>query len=131
MWVGGVIGGETSGDGLADSKWRARGRYRRTMPDRTDDLNDALRDLIEVVRTADLAAVDLDATISEVVDKNCDGCAYCIDPCPYNALTLIEYVRGDQIKKTGIISVNGLNLLPSPAARSSGWHCFVEQAGEP
>jgi heterodisulfide reductase subunit A len=44
--------------------------------------------------------LDLEATISEVIDANCDGCAYCIDPCPYNALTLIEYVRGDQIKKT-------------------------------
>ncbi len=44
--------------------------------------------------------LELEATISEVVDANCDGCAYCIDPCPYNALTLIEYVRGDQIKKT-------------------------------
>jgi len=44
--------------------------------------------------------LELEATISEVIDKNCDGCAYCIDPCPYNALTLLEYVRGDQIKKT-------------------------------
>ena len=35
-----------------------------------------------------------------MIDANCDGCAYCIDPCPYDALTLIEYVRGDQIKKT-------------------------------
>ena len=35
-----------------------------------------------------------------MVDENCDGCAYCIDPCPYNALTLIEYMRGGQIKKT-------------------------------
>jgi heterodisulfide reductase subunit A len=44
--------------------------------------------------------LELEATISEVIDANCDGCAYCIDPCPYDALTLIEYVRGDQIKKT-------------------------------
>jgi len=44
--------------------------------------------------------LELEATISEVIDANCDGCAYCIEPCPYNALTLIEYVRGDQIKKT-------------------------------
>ena len=44
--------------------------------------------------------LELEATISEVIDANCDGCAYCIEPCPYNALTLIEYVRGDQVKKT-------------------------------
>jgi len=44
--------------------------------------------------------LELEATISEVVDANCDGCAYCIDPCPYTALTLIEYVRDGQVKKT-------------------------------
>ena len=37
---------------------------------------------------------------SYVLDANCDGCAYCIDPCPYNALTLIEYKRNGAIKKT-------------------------------
>ena len=41
-----------------------------------------------------------ESAISEVVDANCDGCAYCIDPCPYHALTLIEYVRNGAIKKT-------------------------------
>ncbi|MCK5559021.1 MAG: CoB--CoM heterodisulfide reductase iron-sulfur subunit A family protein, partial [Thermoplasmata archaeon] len=35
-----------------------------------------------------------------VIDAYCDGCAYCIDPCPYNALTLIEYMRNGSIKKT-------------------------------
>ncbi|PIU60894.1 MAG: hypothetical protein COS84_11780, partial [Armatimonadetes bacterium CG07_land_8_20_14_0_80_40_9] len=45
--------------------------------------------------------VELEACISEVVDENCDGCAYCIDPCPYDALTLIEYIAKDgTIKKT-------------------------------
>jgi heterodisulfide reductase subunit A len=41
-----------------------------------------------------------ESAISEVTDEKCDGCAYCIEPCPYHALTLIEYVRGGQIKKT-------------------------------
>jgi len=44
--------------------------------------------------------IELEATISEVVDENCDGCAYCIDPCPYGALTLIEYIYKGDIKKT-------------------------------
>jgi len=44
--------------------------------------------------------VKLEPMISFVVDENCDGCAYCIDPCPYNALTLIEYMRNGEIKKT-------------------------------
>jgi heterodisulfide reductase subunit A len=43
--------------------------------------------------------IQLEATISEVVDANCDGCAYCIDPCPYNALTLIEYMYQGGVKK--------------------------------
>jgi heterodisulfide reductase subunit A len=39
--------------------------------------------------------------ISFVVDEYCDGCAYCIDPCPSNAITLIEYMLEDGgIKKT-------------------------------
>jgi len=39
--------------------------------------------------------------ISFVVDEYCDGCAYCIDPCPSNAISLIEYVTVDSgIKKT-------------------------------
>jgi heterodisulfide reductase subunit A len=41
-----------------------------------------------------------ESAISQVVDENCDGCAYCIDPCPYHALTLIEYMRLGAIKKT-------------------------------
>ena len=41
-----------------------------------------------------------ESAISEVLDENCDGCAYCIDPCPYHALTLVEYMRGGAIKKT-------------------------------
>jgi heterodisulfide reductase subunit A2 len=44
--------------------------------------------------------IELEATISHVLDANCDGCAYCIDPCPYRALTLIEYMFEGQIKKT-------------------------------
>jgi heterodisulfide reductase subunit A len=41
-----------------------------------------------------------ESAISEVIDEKCDGCAYCIDPCPYHALTLIEYMRSGAIKKT-------------------------------
>ena len=44
----------------------ASGRYGRTVADRTDDLNDAVRELIDVVRTADLSEVDLDTAIAQV-----------------------------------------------------------------
>ena len=44
--------------------------------------------------------IQLETAISEVVDENCDGCAYCIDPCPYDAITLIEYMKDGAVKKT-------------------------------
>lgn len=39
-------------------------------------------------------------TVSVVVDENCDGCAYCVDPCPANAITLLEYKHNGDVKKT-------------------------------
>ena len=34
------------------------------------------------------------------MDDNCDGCAYCVDPCPFDAVTLIEYMKDGMVKKT-------------------------------
>lgn len=34
------------------------------------------------------------------IDENCDGCAYCIETCPYESIKLIEYMKDGQIKKT-------------------------------
>jgi heterodisulfide reductase subunit A len=45
-------------------------------------------------------SIELEATISQVIDENCDGCAYCVEPCPYQAITLIEYMREGSVKKT-------------------------------
>jgi len=45
-------------------------------------------------------SVELEANISQVIDENCDGCAYCIEPCPYQAITLIEYMKEGTVKKT-------------------------------
>jgi heterodisulfide reductase subunit A len=44
--------------------------------------------------------IELEANISQVVDENCDGCAYCVEPCPYHAITLIEYMSKGDVKKT-------------------------------
>jgi len=44
--------------------------------------------------------VELEANISQVIDENCDGCAFCVEPCPFNAITLIEFMRNGSIKKT-------------------------------
>lgn len=43
-------------------------------------------------------------TISRVVDDNCDGCAYCVDPCPTRSITLLEYMLGGDIKKVVEVS---------------------------
>jgi len=45
-------------------------------------------------------SIELEGIISKVVDENCDGCAFCVDPCPYRGITLVEYMSGDAIKKT-------------------------------
>lgn len=41
-----------------------------------------------------------DPLVSQIIDENCDGCAYCIEPCPAHAITLIEYMKKGDIKKT-------------------------------
>jgi heterodisulfide reductase subunit A-like polyferredoxin/coenzyme F420-reducing hydrogenase delta subunit len=43
-------------------------------------------------------------TISNVVDKNCDGCAYCVDPCPTRSITLLEFMLLGEIKKVVEVS---------------------------
>jgi heterodisulfide reductase subunit A len=44
-------------------------------------------------------SLELGANISQVVDESCDGCAYCVDTCPYKAITLLEYKWQGSIKK--------------------------------
>lgn len=43
---------------------------------------------------------EIEPRISFVVYDNCDGCAYCIEPCPNSAITLIEYMYQGSVKKT-------------------------------
>jgi heterodisulfide reductase subunit A len=44
--------------------------------------------------------IRLAAAISTPLDENCDGCAYCIDPCAFKAIKLIEYMREGNVRKT-------------------------------
>jgi heterodisulfide reductase subunit A-like polyferredoxin len=44
-------------------------------------------------------SIEMEANISEVVDASCDGCAYCVDTCPFKAITLLEYMWQGSIKK--------------------------------
>jgi len=69
---------------------------------------------------------------SFVVDEKCDGCAYCIDPCPFDALTLIEYMRDGAIKKTvdaneAICKGCGTCMATCPKQGIYVWHHRPEQ----
>ncbi|MBM4288600.1 MAG: 4Fe-4S dicluster domain-containing protein [Deltaproteobacteria bacterium] len=44
--------------------------------------------------------LELEATISRPVDEHCDGCAFCVDACPFQAITLLEYMKDGTVKKT-------------------------------
>jgi len=44
--------------------------------------------------------IALQANLSVPVDANCDGCAFCIDTCPFKAITLVEYMNAGSVKKT-------------------------------
>ncbi len=44
-------------------------------------------------------SLELGANISQVVDESCDGCAYCVDTCPFKAITLVEYMWLGSVKK--------------------------------
>jgi heterodisulfide reductase subunit A-like polyferredoxin len=44
-------------------------------------------------------SIELEGNISHVVDESCDGCAYCVDTCPYKAITMLEYKWQGGIKK--------------------------------
>jgi heterodisulfide reductase subunit A len=43
--------------------------------------------------------IELEANISQVIDEACDGCAYCVETCPFKAITLLEYMWEGSVKK--------------------------------
>jgi heterodisulfide reductase subunit A len=58
-------------------------------------------------RAANILSKDslmLESTISQPIDENCDGCAFCVDTCPFKAITLIEYMKEGGVKKTVEVS---------------------------
>ncbi len=50
--------------------------------------------------------VSLDAIKATVDEEFCDGCALCVDVCPYNAITLVERPAVDGVDAGKIIRVN-------------------------
>jgi heterodisulfide reductase subunit A len=45
-------------------------------------------------------SLELESTTSRPLDENCDGCAFCVDACPFHAINLLEYVKDGAVKKT-------------------------------
>ncbi len=43
--------------------------------------------------------IQLEPLVSHVVEEKCDGCAYCVEPCPYKAITLVEYRTNGDLKR--------------------------------
>ncbi len=44
-------------------------------------------------------SIELEANTSFVIDEKCDGCAYCVDTCPFKSITLLEYMWDGGVKK--------------------------------
>ncbi|MFZ5447800.1 MAG: FAD-dependent oxidoreductase [Thermodesulfobacteriota bacterium] len=51
-------------------------------------------------------SLELESIISSPIDENCDGCAFCVDTCPFKAISLLEYIRDGKLGKT--VEVNQL-----------------------
>jgi heterodisulfide reductase subunit A len=77
--------------------------------------------------------IEIEPIISHVVEEKCDGCAYCVDPCPFNAITLVEYETDDgQIKKRVIVDEAlckgcGTCQATCPKEGIFIWHFKLEQ----
>jgi heterodisulfide reductase subunit A len=77
--------------------------------------------------------IEIEPTISHVVEEKCDGCAYCVDPCPFKAIELVEYVDGaGQTKKRVVVDETackgcGTCQATCPKAAIFVWHYKTEQ----
>ena len=48
--------------------------------------------------------IEIEPIISHVDEEKCDGCAYCVDPCPFKAIRLVEYQNeAGQTKKRVVV----------------------------
>ncbi len=45
-------------------------------------------------------SLELESITSHPIDENCDGCAFCVDTCPFHAISLLEYAKDGSVKKT-------------------------------
>ena len=77
--------------------------------------------------------IEIEPMVSHVVETKCDGCAYCVDPCPFNAITLVEYEDEDgQVKKKVVVDETackgcGTCSATCPKDAIFVWHFKPEQ----
>jgi len=76
--------------------------------------------------------VELEATVSCVIEDKCDGCAYCVDPCPYKAIRLVEYQANGTTKKRvqvdeAVCKGCGTCMATCPKNAIFVWHFRPEQ----
>ncbi len=77
--------------------------------------------------------IEIEPTISHVIEEKCDGCAYCVDPCPYNAITLVEYEDDEgRLKKRVVIDESickgcGTCQATCPKGAVFVWHFKLDQ----
>ncbi|MBM4170143.1 MAG: 4Fe-4S dicluster domain-containing protein [Ignavibacteria bacterium] len=76
--------------------------------------------------------IDLEPTVSCVVEENCDGCAYCVEPCPFKAITLVEYATEGETKKRVEVDIAlckgcGTCMATCPKKAIFVWHFKPEQ----
>ena len=77
--------------------------------------------------------IDIEPIISHVIPEKCDGCAYCVDPCPFKAITLIEYRNeAGQTKKRVQVDETmckgcGTCQATCPKGAIFVWHFKLEQ----
>ncbi len=74
----------------------------------------------------------LEPTISHVLEDKCDGCAYCVDPCPFHAITLVEYQHNGETKKRvkvdeAVCKGCGTCQATCPKGGIEVWHFRPEQ----
>ncbi len=78
-------------------------------------------------------AIEIEPTISHVVEERCDGCAYCVDPCPFNAIILVEYQdEKGQVKKRVVVDESackgcGTCQATCPKGAIFVWHFKLDQ----
>ncbi len=50
------------------------------------------------------AKIDLEPTVSHIIEEKCDGCACCIESCPFKAISLSEYEADGKTRRRAVVT---------------------------